>query len=129
MLTFARSCRREPIAVVRPCGLYTNISGWPAAALAGVPVRIGSRRELNPDKSEGQRRLQKQAYRAATKVVANSPAARRLIEQEGIAPASIAVIPNGLDRAPFPTRNPNHGIRTSSPSPPSVRRKAESRYG
>ncbi len=97
MLSFARWCRRERIAVVQTCDLYANIFGLPGAALARVPVRIGSRRELNPDKSPGQIRLQRAAYRAATKVVANSPAARRALEAEGVARGSIAVIANGVD--------------------------------
>jgi glycosyltransferase involved in cell wall biosynthesis len=106
MLAFAAWCRRERIAVVQTCDLYANIFGLPGAALAGVPVRIGSRREINPDKTPGQIRLQRQAYRAATKVVANSPAARDILEREGIAPTSIAVIPNGLDPTAFAARKP-----------------------
>ncbi len=112
MLAFARWCRREGIAVVQTCDLYANIFGLPAAALAGVPVRIGSRRELNPDKSAGQIRLQRLAYRAATKVVANSPAARQVLEAEGVAPASIAVIPNGVDPALFDGPDRRGPIRT-----------------
>jgi glycosyltransferase involved in cell wall biosynthesis len=101
LLRFARWCRRERIAVVHTCDLYANIFGLPGAALAGVRVRIGSRRELKPDKSGGQIRLQRLAYRAATKVVANSRAARQMLELEGVAPGSIAVIPNGVDPACF----------------------------
>jgi glycosyltransferase involved in cell wall biosynthesis len=106
LLAFARWCRRERIAVVQTCDLYANVFGLPGAALGGVPVRIGSRRELNPDKSAGQIRLQRQAYRAATKVVANSVAARDMLEQEGLAAASIAVIPNGVEAAAYPDRDP-----------------------
>lgn len=102
MLNFARWCRRERIAVVQTCDLYANIFGLPGAALAGVPVRIGSRRELNPDKTPGQIRLQRLAYRAATKVVANSPAAAATLRDEGLSRESIAVIPNGLDPDAFP---------------------------
>jgi glycosyltransferase involved in cell wall biosynthesis len=109
---FARWCRRERIAVVQTCDLYANIFGLPGAAMAGVPVRIGSRRELNPDKSPGQIALQRQAYRAATKVVANSPAARAILEREGVATESIAVIPNGVDCAAFPARRARRPIRT-----------------
>jgi glycosyltransferase involved in cell wall biosynthesis len=109
---FVRWCRRERIAVVQTCDLYANIFGLPGAALAGVPVRIGSRREINPDKSPAQIRLQRLAYRAATKVVANSPAARQTLEDEGLAPASIAVIPNGLDPAAFAAREPKPTVRT-----------------
>jgi glycosyltransferase involved in cell wall biosynthesis len=101
LMAFARWCRRERIAVVQTCDLYANIFGLPGAALAGVPVRIGSRRELNPDKSPAQIRLQRQAYRCATKVVANSAAARTMLEAEGVATGSIAVIPNGVDAAAF----------------------------
>jgi len=111
-LSFARWCRRERIAVVQTCDLYTNIFGLPGAALGGVPVRIGSRRELNPDKSDWQIRMQRHAYRFATKVVANSPAAAQILAQEGLAPTSTAVISNGLDLAAFAGRNAPERIRT-----------------
>jgi len=111
LLAFARWCRRTRLAVVQTCDLYANVFGLPGAALAGVPVRIGSRRELNPDKSSSQIRLQRLAYRSATKVVANSPAARGILEREGIAPASIAVIPNGVDLASFAERKPAAAVR------------------
>lgn len=101
LLSFAHWCRRERIAVVQTCDLYANIFGLPGAAIAGVPVRIGSRRELNPDKSRRQLLLQRQAYRCATKVVANSPAARAALCREGLAPESIAVIANGVDARAF----------------------------
>ena len=111
LLAFARWCRRMRVAVVQTCDLYANIFGLPGAALGGVPVRIGSRRELNPDKSLSQIRLQRLAYRYATKVVANSPAAQRILEREGLAPASIAVIPNGVDLAAFQARSPAPAVR------------------
>ena len=101
LLAFARWCRRKRIAVVQTCDLYANIFGLPGAALGGVPIRIGSRRELNPDKSRLQIQLQRLGYRFATAVVANSPAARGMVEREGLAPASIAVIPNGIDPTEF----------------------------
>ena len=101
VLDFASWCRQQRIAVVQTCDLYANIFGLPGAALARVPVRIGSRRELNPDKTAGQIRLQRQAYRCATKVVANSTAARTMLEKEGVARAQIAVIPNGVDAGIF----------------------------
>jgi glycosyltransferase involved in cell wall biosynthesis len=111
LVAFARWCRHEQIAVVQTCDLYTNILGLPGAALARVPVRIGSRRELNPDKTPGQIRLQRLAYRSATKVVANCGAARSILEQEGVASGSIAVIPNGVDGAAFPERGPDAATR------------------
>ena len=114
---FARWCRRERIAVVQTCDLYANIFGLPGAALAGVPVRIGSRRELNPDKTAG--RFVSSGWRidAATKVVANSPAARRCSSGKASRRSSIAVIPNGVDLNAFADRKPTGPSGPSSPSP------------
>jgi glycosyltransferase involved in cell wall biosynthesis len=111
LFSFARWCRRERIAVVQTCDLYANTFGLPGAALGGVPVRIGSRRELNPDKTAGQIRAQRAAYRCATKVVANSPAAERVLRQEGLAAGSIAVIPNGVDLEAYTDRTAVGRIR------------------
>jgi glycosyltransferase involved in cell wall biosynthesis len=111
LFSFARWCRRERIAVVQTCDLYANTFGLPGAALGGVPVRIGSRRELNPDKTAWQIRGQRAAYRFATKVVANSPAAERVLRQEGLAPGSIAVIPNGVDLEAYTDRTGVERIR------------------
>ena len=101
---FARWCRARRIAVLQTCDLYANTFGLPAAAVAAVPVRIGSRRELNPDKTPGQIALQRHAYRCAHGIVANSRAAARQLESEGISPDLIQVIPNGVSVERFTPR-------------------------
>lgn len=112
LLEFARWCRRRRIAVIQTCDLYANIFGLVGGALAGVPVRIGSRRELNPDKTAGQIRLQRFAYRFATRVVANSPSARAMLESEGVGPAAVHVIPNGVDISEYSERPSRTDVRT-----------------
>src|SRR5262245_51013010 len=57
---FGRWCREHRIHVLQTCDLYANAFALPVAALAGVSVRIGSRRELNPDKTSAQIALQRQ---------------------------------------------------------------------
>ena len=94
--TFARWCRRHRIRIVQTCDLYANVFALPAAALAGVPVRVGSRRELNPDKTGAQIALQRQTYRAAHAIVANSLAAKAQLEREGVPENRVRVIPNGV---------------------------------
>jgi glycosyltransferase involved in cell wall biosynthesis len=94
---FARWCRARSIAVVHTSDLYANIFGLPGAALAGVPVRVGNRREINPDKSTAQITLQRAAYSCAHVVVANSRAAANRLRAEYVPAGKIAVIPNGLD--------------------------------
>lgn len=109
---FARWCRAHRIAVVQSCDLYANTFALPAAALAGVPVRVGSRRELNPDKTSGQIALQRHAYRCAHAVVANSTAAARQLAAEGIPATRITTIPNGVDVDRFPARSEVRPITT-----------------
>ena len=98
---FARWCRDLDIAIVHTTELYSNIFGLPGAALAAVPVRIGSRRGMNHDKSRAQVALQRAAYSCAHVVVANSSAAAARLAAEHVPAHKIAVIPNGLDLTPF----------------------------
>ena len=112
---FAAWCRSRRIAVVQSCDFYANTFALPAAAVAGVPVRIGSRRELAPDKSAGQIVLQRQAYRFAHRIVANSSAAADRLVREGVRRSRIEVIANGVqaDRfAAHPAREPLRTIVT-----------------
>jgi glycosyltransferase involved in cell wall biosynthesis len=99
---FVAWCRSIGADIVHTCDLYGNIFGLPGAALAGVPVRIGNRREiLTGDKSRTQLTGQRLAYRAAHAVVANSSAARDQLEREGVPPSRIRLIANGLDPLRF----------------------------
>jgi glycosyltransferase involved in cell wall biosynthesis len=98
LLAFARWCRRIEARIVHTCELYANIFGLPGAALAGVQVRIGNRRELRtPDKSRAQLTCQRLAYKTAHAVVANSDAAADVLRREGVADTKIRTIPNGVD--------------------------------
>jgi glycosyltransferase involved in cell wall biosynthesis len=97
LAAFARWCRATRISVVHTTELYSNIFGLPGAALAGVPVRIGNRREINPDKSAAQIAMQRGAYAAAHVVVANSRAAADRLRVERVPARKIRVIANGLD--------------------------------
>jgi glycosyltransferase involved in cell wall biosynthesis len=105
---FARWCRARRIAVLQTCDLYANTFALPAATLARVPLRIGSRRELNPDKTAAQIALQRHAYRCAHGVVANSEAAAGQLRLEGISANRIHVIPNGIEIVRYDARR---GVR------------------
>lgn len=107
---FARWCRRQKIAVLQTCDLYANTFALPAAALAGVPARIGSRRELNPDKSAGQIALQRHAYRCAHAVVANSRAAARQLASEALPSERVEIIPNGVNAGRYAPRGAGRPI-------------------
>jgi glycosyltransferase involved in cell wall biosynthesis len=70
-----------------------------AAALAGVRVRIASRRETTGWRTPSQKRVERVAYRFSHRVVANSEAVRRLLIAEGIPPEKTITIYNGVDMA------------------------------
>jgi glycosyltransferase involved in cell wall biosynthesis/peptidoglycan/xylan/chitin deacetylase (PgdA/CDA1 family) len=101
LMAFARWCRINRIAIVHSWDIYSNAFGLPGAALARVPVRIGSRRGLGGP--AGVRLLQRAAYRAAHRMVANSRAAAEQLVTEGVPEERITVISNGVDLATFPS--------------------------
>lgn len=116
MLRFARWCRARQLRVVHTCDFYANVFGLPGAALAGVPLRIGSRRDLVlPGRGAAKHALQRLAYRAAHRVVANSKAAADQVAHEGIARERVVMIPNGIDLeryAPAPPRSTRRIVTT-----------------
>jgi glycosyltransferase involved in cell wall biosynthesis/peptidoglycan/xylan/chitin deacetylase (PgdA/CDA1 family) len=103
LFSFARWCRVNEIAVMHSWEIYSNIFGLSGAALAAVPVRIGSRRGLGG--AAGARRLQKVAYRAAHRLVANSHAAAQQLVRDGVPEERITVISNGIDTSIVPKRH------------------------
>lgn len=103
--SLARWLRARNIAVLHTCDLYANIVGLPAGALARVPVRLGSRRGIvSPVSTPGILTLQRLAYAAAHRVVANSAAAAAQLRREGVAGGRITVVPNGIELDAFITR-------------------------
>jgi glycosyltransferase involved in cell wall biosynthesis len=103
LIRFARWCRHIDARIVHTCDYYANVFGLPGAAMAGVPVRIGSRRELlTADKTSSQFALQRLGYRTAHAIVGNSHAAVDQLRREGVPPDKIHLIRNGLDLTAFP---------------------------
>jgi glycosyltransferase involved in cell wall biosynthesis len=88
---------KSKIDVVHTHDFYTNIFGMTAGFLAGVKVRIASRRETGGMRTRAQIQLQKAAYALSHRIVANSESVRRQLTDEGIKPSRISVIYNGLD--------------------------------
>jgi glycosyltransferase involved in cell wall biosynthesis len=101
---YADWCRSRRIAAVITSDFYTNIFGLAGAALAGVPVRIGGRREIVTDKTTAKLLLQRAAYVLADVVVANSSAAAARLRREGVRSGSIHIVSNGVQLPPSASR-------------------------
>ena len=98
---FRAWCQSRSLAVLHASDLYANVFALPLAFSAGVPVRIGSRRDINPDKTKLQLAAQRCAYAFAHRIVANCSAAAARLRKEGVRARRIARIPNGIDLEAF----------------------------
>ena len=94
---FASQLRAWKASIIQSHDFYSNVFGMIAGAWAGVPVRIAARREIAGLRTPKQQMVERQVYKLAHKIVANSGAVRDGLEQEGVDPRKIEIIYNGLD--------------------------------
>jgi len=99
---FASHLRSRQISLVHTHDYYSNIFGMAGAFLAGVPVRIGSRRETSGLRTAAQKQLELLAFRLSQAVVVNADAVRDHLLKEGVPGKKPVVIYNGLDLSRFP---------------------------
>ncbi len=100
----ARYLCENKIDLVHTHDFYTNVFGMAAATLAGVPVKVASKRETGGTRSRAQQFVEKIAFRQADAIVANSNAVRDHLRSLGIKTEKVSVIYNGVDLA---SRNGN----------------------
>ena len=101
---FTQLLRVRRIRIVHTHDFYTNIFGMAAAALAGVPVRVASRRETEGMRSQAKKRLERCAFRLAQVVVTNADAVRQHVIAEGVGAEKILTIYNGVEATLFTPR-------------------------
>jgi L-malate glycosyltransferase len=101
-LDLIRWMRRERIELVQTFFIECNIVGPWLARLAGVPVVIGSRRNLNEWMKPWTRLIQRLANRSADCIVANShEAAEAMTKTERVPSHKLRVAYNGIELAKF----------------------------
>lgn len=101
-LNLIRWMRREQITLVQTFFVESNIIGPWLARLAGVPVVIGSRRNLNQWMGPGTRQIQRLANLSTDCVVANSKVTAKAIQDSECVPRrKMRVAYNGIDLAMF----------------------------
>lgn len=95
----ARWLRQHRVDVLHTHGFYANVFGLPVGALAGVPIRVGAKREQLQLRDPLRRRLELRALRSATCVVANCHAIREELESAGLPASRLRVVYNAVDPA------------------------------
>ncbi len=108
----AHLARRERVRIIHAHDFYANLVGAAIARLAGAKL-VASRRDLMHWLSPAKRRALGWACRTADRVVANAAAlARATVDELGVRPERVRLVPNGLDLAQFDADASN------SPDPP-----------
>jgi len=93
----ARRLHAEQVQIVHGYLYEGNILGMLAGRLAGVPVRIASKRSLDRYPRRSQRQATRLANRQAHRIVCNAEAVRRMVlEEERPSAGKLLVIPNGI---------------------------------
>jgi len=100
-IRLARHLRKCDIAIAHAFDFYTNLTLIPAARLAGVPVVIGSQRQLGDLLTPSQWRAQAAVLRWCDSVVCNSRAAAQRLIEHGLREDQVVVIGNGLAPSAF----------------------------
>lgn len=93
--------RRNRVEIAHAFDFYANLTLIPAARLAGLPVVIGSHRQLGDLMTRAQFRAQAAAFRWCDAVVCNSDAAANSLVAAGLPRQKLAVIGNALPVATF----------------------------
>jgi glycosyltransferase involved in cell wall biosynthesis len=109
---FGRWCQEHRIALVHTMDRSANIFGLPAALLAGIPVRVGSRREADRTSSAAVSAIHRAALACAQVVVADSESSAQRLRQERQPADRIQVIPDPIETVTCAERE----------GPPSIRR-------
>jgi len=89
--------RENKIEIVQTHDFYTNIFGITAAKLAGVKVKIASKRETGGMRSKVQKTIEKKIFGWSDAIVVNSKAVEKYLLDERISAEKLELIYNGLD--------------------------------
>ncbi len=92
-----RYLRQHRVSIAHSFSLYSNLMMIPAARMAGVPVVIGSHRQLGDLVGRFQFRFQIALFGLCDRIVCNSSAAATVLILEGLPPKKIVVLPNAVD--------------------------------
>jgi L-malate glycosyltransferase len=105
-IALARHLRARKVVAAHSFDFYANLMLIPVARLAGIPVVIGSHRELGDIRTPLQFRAQAAVFRLCDRIVCNSQAAADRLIDHGLSESKLAVIPNMLAPEAFAETEP-----------------------
>src|SRR5262249_40995286 len=99
LFRFAKRLRDLKVDIVHTHDFYTIIFGTIGAALAGVSVRVASRRE-EAKKPRVKRFAERLAFKASSAVITNCDLIRRGLIAEGVPAKKVVAVYNGVAICP-----------------------------
>ncbi len=93
----SRFLKENRIDIVHTHDFYSNVFGILASRLAGVPIRIASKRETKGVRTDGQEKLERFVYRFSSAITVNANAVGNHLLNWGVEASKIRLIYNGLD--------------------------------
>jgi len=105
-MTLHRFLRAKGIAVAHSFDFYSNLLLLPVARVAGVPVIIGSHRQIGDLLTPLQLAAQGVAFRMCDRVLCNSRAAANHLIIHGTPEEKVVIIRNGLPTSAFAQTTP-----------------------
>lgn len=117
-IAFGKALRQARTQILHAYGIYPNVFAIPAARLAGVPVTIGSVRDIGDTYTFWQHQVQKHCLRLADHIVVNAEAIKRDLLQRGYDAERLSVIPNGIDCEHFRLPGNGEAVRREWSIPP-----------
>ncbi len=100
-LALARHLRQQNVLIAHAFDFYSNLMLLPTARMAGVPVVIGSHRQIGDLLTPLQFAAQKFAFWFCDRVVCNSRAAAERLRSAGVPARKLEILPNGLSETAF----------------------------
>ncbi len=91
--------RSNEIDIVQTHDFYTNVFGITAAKLAGIPVKIASKRETGDVRTKWQQRVENWIFSLADSIIANSQSVKNYLSKQSIPAPKIRVVHNAVDPA------------------------------
>ena len=105
-IKLGRYLHSNRVTIAHSYDFYSNLMMIPSARLAGVPIVVGSQRQLGDLISPLRNRVQNALFRWCDRVVCNSQAAASRLQKVGVQPGKLKVIPNALPDNAFTETSP-----------------------
>ena len=110
----ARYLRANKVDVAHSFSFYSNLLMIPIARFAGVPVVIGSQRQLGDLLTPRQRYVQQACFRLCDRVVCNSRAAAERLFGPRLTDEKVAIIHNAVSPESFRSGDVRHSSKATT---------------